>query len=181
MSEPSRVGPWDRVFFALWPDGALRRRLARLVDRVTDACGGRGIRVDRLHLTLVFVGEVERERVDFLRALAASVVAPRIELTLDVLGYWRHNLIAWVGPSVVPEGLILLVRALEERLSAEGYSFDRRPYVPHVTLARNARCRGAQVLEEAIAWTAEEFVLARSVRGEEGASYEVVDRWPLGG
>ncbi|PZP61768.1 MAG: hypothetical protein DI596_04550, partial [Azospira oryzae] len=50
-------------------------------------------------------------------------------------------------------------------------------------LARNARCRGAPVLEEAIAWTAEEFVLARSVRvrGEEGASYEVVDRWPLGG
>uniref|UniRef100_UPI002FDC87E7 2'-5' RNA ligase family protein n=1 Tax=Pelomicrobium sp. TaxID=2815319 RepID=UPI002FDC87E7 len=75
--------PRDRLFFALWPDEALERRLVRLVDRVVLACGGRGVPAGKLHLTLVFLGDVERERVAPLRALAASVDGPQVELTLD--------------------------------------------------------------------------------------------------
>jgi 2'-5' RNA ligase len=171
----------DRLFFALWPDEALERRLMRLVDRVVLACGGRGVAAGKLHLTLVFLGDVERERVAPLRALAASVNGPQVELTLDRLGYWHHNLIAWAGTSAVPEALAGLVAALEARLRAAGYAFDRRPYVPHVTLARNARCRGRLTLEEPLLWRADEFVLVRSTRGNGTTHYEAIGRWPLGG
>ncbi len=171
----------DRVFFALWPDEGLRRQLARLVEQVILACGGRGVAPEKLHLTLVFLGDVERERLEPLRALAASVRGSRFDLSLDRLGYWRHALIAWAGTSVVPEALAGLVAALEERLSAAGYAFDRRPYVPHVTLARKARCQGSLTLKEPIFWRADAFVLVRSLQGNRRTDYEVIDHWPLGG
>lgn len=181
MSGPPEPILRDRVFFALWPDEGLQRRLARLVDQVVLACGGRGVQAGKLHLTLVFLGDVERERLEPLRALAASVNAPRVELTLDRLGYWRHHLIAWAGASTVPEALAGLVAGLEERLSAAGYAFDRRPYVPHVTLARKARCRESLTLEEPLLWRADEFVLVRTMRGNGSTHYETIGRWPLGG
>lgn len=171
----------DRVFFALWPDEGLQRQLARLVDQVILACGGRGVLAGKLHLTLVFLGDVEQERLEPLRTLAASVRAPRVELTLDRLGYWRHHLIVWAGASTVPESLAALVTGLEEQLAAAGYAFDRRPYVPHVTLARKARCRGNLTLKEPLLWRADAFVLVRSVQSRGATDYEVIGRWPLEG
>lgn len=171
--------PAARVFFALWPDARVRGELARSARALQAGCGGRGLRATNLHLTLVFVGDVAVARLPALCEAAAAVRGAAVDMTVDRAAYWAHNRIAWVGPGQTPAPLAALVAGLEAALDGAGFGFDRRPYVPHVTLVRNARCRGEPVIDQPIAWRAGEFVLAQSLRNEGGAAYGVVGRWPL--
>jgi 2'-5' RNA ligase len=70
-------------------------------------------------------------------------------------------------------------------LSAAGFALDARPHVPHVTLARNARCDGLPErisgLATPIRWRVDEFTLVESVLPAAGARYRVLARWPLRG
>lgn len=169
------------MFFALWPAPAVRGKLDQAGRKLRVACGGRQMRANNLHLTLVFLGNVELSRLEALRAVAGEVRAAPFGLTLTRLGWWKHNRVAWAAPDVTPEPLAELVAQLQDGLRRAGFAFDDRPaYVPHVTLLRNARCE----IEEwppfgPLEWAAGEFVLVRSVTREEGATYEAIGRWTL--
>lgn len=168
-----------RLFFALWPDGRTCEALDNAGRQLHSACGGRRTRRETIHITLVFLGDVFVERIDELRALAAQVSAPRFELVLTKLGWWKHNRVAWAAPNDVPTGLVALVQGLESTLKSNNFQLDVRPYLPHVTLARKANCRETPLLEADIVWRVEEYVLVRSVTDASGAAYEVIGRWPL--
>ena len=55
------TGRTVRVFFAIWPDNAAQKQLAALAKQLQaeSLCGGRKIKPENIHLTLVFVGEVD--------------------------------------------------------------------------------------------------------------------------
>lgn len=168
-----------RVFFALWPDGQVRRQLARAAIALHKACGGRGTRAETIHLTLVFLGEVEAKRLDALHTAAAAINGRRFCIELDRLGHWKHNRIAWAAPRQCPIELTSLVDALRDGLSGEGFRFDRRSYSPHITLVRKALCREMAPLPETIRWEVSEFVLVQSALASGGSVYTVIGRWPL--
>lgn len=134
-----------------------------------------------IHLTLVFVGSVAAQRVPELKRLAASVVTPAVELTIDDLHYWRHNRIAWAGTRDVPGALAMLVEQLAGRLRQAGFTIDERPYVPHITLVRDARRAPASRMLEPIAWHADDFALVESLRRDNRTVYEILASWPLAG
>lgn len=171
-----------RLFFALWPDAAVCGALDRVGRRLHDACGGRRMRRDNIHLTLVFLGNVEIARLDALRAVADGVASPPFVMILNRLGWWRHNKVAWAAPDAAPEALQALVTQLQDGLRAAGFAFDDRPvYAPHITLLRNARCEKTEwPVFDLLTWGTREFVLVRSVTREEGATYEAIGRWTLG-
>ena len=174
------MAPTARLFFAIWPDAAARARLYAHAQALHKDCGGRPMRRDNLHLTLVFLGTVPRTQIAHIEAVAARCGGPRFELALDTTGYWRHNRIVWAAPAVVPAPLRGLVVSLESGLAASGCTFDRRPYAPHLTLIRNARePRPLPAFE--LAWPVAEFTLVESTRYERGARYDAIARWPLGG
>jgi 2'-5' RNA ligase len=64
-------------------------------------------------------------------------------------------------------------------LEQTGIPFDKRPYVPHVTLLRKAGRGPEKGGLPGAEWTVKEFVLVRSVPDREGAAYEVIGRWSL--
>ncbi len=168
-----------RLFFALWPSKAISANLAEAGKNLHEICGGRRTRMDTIHLTLAFLGEVEPERIDDLRALAGEIRAPAFGFNLTRFGWWPHNRIVWAAPAETPAELTLLVDALKEGLLGAGFRFDAKPFVPHITLLRKADCRRNPLPAGEIEWRAEDFVLVRSVPGESGSAYEVVGRWPL--
>ncbi|HSO07175.1 MAG TPA: RNA 2',3'-cyclic phosphodiesterase, partial [Pelomicrobium sp.] len=127
-----------RVFFALWPDASTRRALDQAACAIHSHCGGRAMRAPNIHLTLVFVGDVPALRLPELCAAAAAVEGAAVDMIVDRAVFWPRQRIAWVGPAQTPAALAQLVAALEERLAQGGFAFDRRPYLPHVTLVRNA-------------------------------------------
>lgn len=175
QTEPAQT---PRLFFAIWPGATQRSALNQLARNLHGGCGGRVVRRDNLHLTLVFLGNVEREKIPQLKALAVPWRVLRFDLEFGVTGYWRHNHIVWAAPVAIPQQLNDLVAALEGVLENAGIGFDRRPYAPHVTLIRNAREPG-ELPHFASRWEISDFALMQSTRDDRGSRYEVVASWPL--
>lgn len=170
-----------RLFFALDPSPALRRRLdaQRALWREDDHT--RFGAASRLHLTLVFMPRVEPAAVARLLDAGAAVArsAQACVLRLDHAEVWPDNGIAHLAPSVVPPALRALREALLDAVLAAGVTADRRPWRPHVTLARNAL--GAKPPAAGFAaedWRVRGFSLLRS-RAADGP-YGELGRWRLG-
>jgi 2'-5' RNA ligase len=169
-----------RVFFALWPDERVREQFMQWAKLLHETCGGSITRPGNLHITLAFLGNVVSSRLDELKLLAAKLGGgSAFSLNFAAPGYWRHNRIAWAAPDETPQDLSDLVKKLECSLQIAGFSFDERPYAPHLTLLRKARWDPPPRPLKNINWVINEFVLVRSNRTESVSEYEVIGRWPL--
>lgn len=143
-------------------------------------CGGRALPARNIHLTLVFLGEVARERLPRLEALAAAVTVPRFEIRVDHVGYWRHNRVVWAGVERGAAELEALAVGLKQALAGNDFDFDNRAHVPHVTLLRNARRAPAAPAVRPVAWPVTGHALVESVPLERAKLYRVLRIWPLG-
>jgi len=181
-----------RVFFAIWPDAAAQKRLAELAEQLEVVCDGRKARVENIHLTLVFLGEVSVSQLDALCQAANEVRgagAQAFDFAVEEVHCWKHNRIAYAGTAKVPQGLLDLVNALQRALFAAGFAFDRQAYVPHITLVRKARCpapsielrTGLPELAQPIVWPVREWVLVKSGQANGRSGYTPIGRWPLAG
>ncbi len=168
-----------RVFFALWPEAKLQRALHRLAMEYQPRCEARVMRADNLHMTLLFLGEMERARLPQLIEAAGKVSVPSFGLVLDRLSFWRHNRIGYAASQEKVPALDQLVVALQQELMAAGFQFDRREFKTHVTLLRNVR----QILESQVVapmtWPVDAFVLVESVATDRGVRYQILQQWPL--
>jgi 2'-5' RNA ligase len=167
-----------KLFFALWPDAGTRAALNKAGKRLHKSWGGRRMHSHGLHLTLAFLGDTAMTRLDELRQLAATLAGEAFTLSLDRPGCWQHNHVGWLGASEPPAALGQWVSNLTAALQTARFSFDPRPFVPHVTLLRNARCTAPPVCQ-AVVWRARHFALLASRRMESGGGYEVLEEWPL--
>lgn len=169
-----------RVFFALWPDDAERAALALWQPPLQQLCSGRAMAADKLHNTLVFLGEVASERLEGLQLAAQEVSGAAFQLSFDTARYWGHNHIVYAAPGVVPAKLAQLVSDLEQRLRHHRFKFDPRSYKPHVTLLRGAQWSDSPLpAMPQVLWKMRDFALVQSTSDRQGARYEVLARFPL--
>jgi len=169
-----------RLFFAFWPTAAERTAMAEWQLPLRELCGGRLMRADTLHTTLVFLGDVAEHRLQALCLAAQEVSCSKFELILKAVHYWGHNHIAYAAPDAVPPQLAELVHELERSLRKHHFHFEARPYKPHVTLLRNAQWSDAHLPPmKAVRWQVDDFVLVQSLHDEQGAKYEVLANFPL--
>jgi 2'-5' RNA ligase len=173
--------PTLRLFFALWPSSSECFALSAWHSPLRKLCGGRVMRTDTLHSTLVFLGDVEESRLEALRLVAQEVNSRSFELKLTTAHYWGHNHIVYAAPDATPPQLAELVHALEALLRKHRFHIENRTYKPHVTLLRNAQWSDAPLpAMPAVSWKFNDFVLVQSLRDEEGAPhYGVLARFPL--
>jgi 2'-5' RNA ligase len=180
---PDSTGLTDkaRVFFALWPEPDCQARCAEAAVRLQARHGGRKTRAPSVHLTLVFVGAVERAALPRLIEAGDAARGPAFRIDFDRAACWRHNHIVYLAPAEAPVALFDLVARLEQQLSEHGIVFDRRAYAPHVTLLRHAECRDprSHPLDAPIAWSTREFVLVESRLAPEGSGYLPLARFSL--
>ena len=177
MSVPE---PAWRLFFALDPSPALRERLAAHSGRWDWDARARPTAARRLHLTLVFMPQVDPARVgELLRVGAAAAASGRgCRLVLDQAEVWPAGGIAHLAPSRIPPALQALHDALLAGALAAGMPADSRAWRPHLTLGRKARPEQAPGSFEPLAWQVRGFSLQRSRLGS--GRYEVLARWRLG-
>jgi len=169
-----------RLFFALWPQAAECAALAAWQAPLHGLCGGRAMRPETLHCTLVFLGNVAAHRLEELVLAAREVVMPPFTLELDAARYWKHNHIVYAAPLSPPPELSGMVAKLEGALHKRGFRFDARDHRPHVTLLRHAQWTDASLpAMPSVRWHGREFVLVESVCGEQGARYKVLARFPV--
>lgn len=168
------VGDKRRVFFALWPDADTAARIdAAAAALVRD---GRRIRVDKLHMTLAFVGAVDAPVVERLVAQAGDIAAAPFRLRLDHGGYFRRPRILWLGPSKIPDQLALLAVAVA---AVAGQTADSQHFRPHVSLARRASPPDSRCRLEPVVWDVDSFCLVESGSNGAPGDYRVLRRWQL--
>jgi 2'-5' RNA ligase len=171
----------QRVFFALWPDAATREAIESFTRDAVAECGGKPVATDKFHMTLRFIGAADAGAMSRMRRAAERVHTEPLRFKLDQLGFWPEPAVFWLGCRKAPDMLLRLVVNLNTELGSEGFLVETRPFKPHVTLARHARRAPEMELHEPVEWVSDRFVLVGSRTDENGATYTVLDEWPLDG
>jgi len=152
-----------RLFLALWPDEPVRAELAAWRDAWRWPSNATPVRREHLHVTLHFIGNVEHDRIDALRAALQVPFAP-FELAFGKAALWQHG-IAVLEPELVPDELPRLHSALGAALDAAALPLEQRIYRPHVTMARRAANAGAPAAGPALRWAVTGYALVESRQG----------------
>lgn len=111
----------------------------RLGQLVADAPRGvRSVRPAQLHLTLHFLGDVEDEPRTALQEALGCVRQEPFSIAIRGTGVFPPRgrpTVLWAGVADSPP-LMALHAALAAAIESSGLAVERRPFVPHVTLAR---------------------------------------------
>jgi len=177
-------GDTHRLFFALWPDDAIRARIGDAATQLQarHAPRGRWLAPHRYHLTLQFLGDFDAlppDLVDAACAAADTLRLPAFDLPLDRAGSFRGSRVWWLGCEKIPDGLQELWHDLGLALAKVGIRIKgSHVLTPHVTLLRDATAVLPATPVAPITWPVREFVLIHSQLGSRNA-YHSVGRWPL--
>src|SRR5690349_3669210 len=125
-----------RLFFALQPAPELGARILAGAAPLLAELGAQATPVSNLHATLCFLGAVEPDRLDAVRAAAQKVRAPRCQTEFDTFEYWEKPRIIVAGASRESPATMSLSARLHEAMSAAGFVPDAKPFRAHLTLAR---------------------------------------------
>jgi RNA 2',3'-cyclic 3'-phosphodiesterase len=200
-----------RTFVAIDPSAAQRAALDEVVARVArrlaevrgaappDADPVRWTPTDQAHLTLAFLGHVERWRLGAIRERLTDVAAQRAPFALGLgdVGAFpdvARPRVVWVGIREGAEATIALASEVRRALEPLGFDLPSEPFRPHLTLGRVRRSAGADdrralahVLasepaagDDTVVTTVRELTLVASRVGAAGATHTVMHRWPLG-
>jgi 2'-5' RNA ligase len=174
-----------RLFVALKPPPPMRSALLAAMGGVP---GARWQSDDQLHLTLRFVGEVDRHQAEDIAAALGGVRHPPVDFALAGLGSFdRRDRMdtLWVGISPHDE-VRSLHDAVARALARAGVPPEGRAFLPHITIARFSRGAAPRGLIPAgdltpapIAARCDHFLLYESTLGAEGSTYTAVERYRL--
>lgn len=124
-----------RLFVALDLPPEVKTRLSGLAGGLP---GVRWVPPENYHLTLRFIGQVNRPEAEEVDEALAAIRARPFELTLSGLGIFERQgrpTALWVGVERTP-GLQHLQNKVETALQRAGFEPEKRRFAPHVTLAR---------------------------------------------
>ena len=178
-----------RLFIAIRPPDEV---CDLLLDTMEGVDGARWQDFDNLHLTLRFLGEVERPLADDLALELGRIAASPFPLTINGIGHFDasrrsgsspHALWARIAEAPQLEALRLKV---DRACIQVGLPADDRRFVPHITVARLNRSSGdigpwmaAHGRLHAGPWQVDHFALFESHLGASGSRYEEIVRYPL--
>ncbi|WP_423823329.1 RNA 2',3'-cyclic phosphodiesterase [Salinisphaera sp. SPP-AMP-43] len=169
MSDVDKA-PTQRLFFTAWPPPLVADQVAERA-RVLDLAG-RAVPRDKLHLTLAFHGRCDVGQRLRLIEMADAIVLRPFELVFDRLDCFVRPRIVWLGVSEIPTTL----SELAEKLAGE--RVDRRGFVPHISVMRDAEPVAARAIEP-IVWPVADFALVESGAHGQPGGYRTLARWAL--
>lgn len=185
-----------RLFVALEVPEVVRREVARRVAGLRDRLPrARWVDSEVMHLTLLFLGQVEEAQVPALEGALAAAFAKHAPMELRLAGGGtfpprRPARVAWIGMEAPEELAALQADATAAATASIGFEPEDRPYHPHVTLARcepfwprDAADKFSAAFPGAVGqpWVADRGVLFESKLSPRGARYREAAILPLTG
>lgn len=198
MREETDLGdkPW-RVFCAVALPRDLCDRMIAHINGIRDAvpdARASWSRVDNIHLTLKFLGDISLLQVERISEAASRSVkdfAP-FRIVLEQTGVFpKHSQprVLWIGINDLQGKLGELHARLEAESEKAGFPGESRPFHPHLTLARLRKPQDASRLAaahnalefEPAEIAVSELLVIRSELSREGSKYRTISRHPIGG
>jgi len=131
-----------RVFLAAELSSDLRQKVVELQRQLRDTLPEvNWVLPESIHLTLKFLGYVDAAMVEKLLPALEPVGSIQASLTLAIQGlgvfpHIRRPRILWIGCAGAIPSLVKLVSRIEGALEPLGFPLEKKPYHPHLTLAR---------------------------------------------
>jgi RNA 2',3'-cyclic 3'-phosphodiesterase len=134
-----------RLFIAIELDGTAREAIAaeqkRIASSMRDARGSlKWVRPEQMHLTIVFIGEVDEARAaSIVEVVCRPVAAVPFDLVFQGAGVFPPHgapRVLWIGVSRGLAELTDLQREMASRVANCGMELESRPFHPHLTLGR---------------------------------------------
>lgn len=177
-----------RLFVAVTPPEEIRHLLVR---RYMDIERAKWVTMERLHVTLRFLGEVDDAVAERIRSHLREVASTGAPFEIRVSGvgtFGRPARVLWAGIEP-PEGITRLATAVEEAVVRAGVSPESRAFSPHLTLARLKQSPPVMVrrfLEhnrglDLPPFSVRDFRLYSSVLSPSGPTYRPLEAYPLAG
>jgi 2'-5' RNA ligase len=144
-----------------------------------------------MHLTLKFLGDVEREQIEQFTKLLTPIAEITHGFPLRIVGTGafpspRRPRVFWAGISA-PDELMVLQRRIDEAAQSLGFPAEERDFKPHLTVARIKDPMGKKRITDAFLrfkvrsenFDVTCFSLMRSHLKSDGARYEELVNFPL--
>ena len=169
----------------------LEEHILKLRQAVPDAAASWS-RVENIHLTLKFFGNVELDRIPVISAAATRTVAEFSPFSVGIgnTGVFpkpSRAQVLWIGVSDPSGKLSALQERFENECVAEGFTKEDRAYRPHLTIARIRRPEGARHLADTHLQMnfpttnidLNELILFRSELSPKGSKYTRISTHPI--
>ncbi len=166
----------------------LQEHIAGLRKEVPDAAASWS-RVENIHLTLKFFGNVELDRIPTISAAAtrATEQFSMFQIGIGNTGVFpraSRAQVLWIGVSDPSGQLSALQKRFEDESVAAGFPKEERAYKPHLTIARLRKPEAArrladshlQMTFEPIEIPAHELIVFRSELSSKGSRYTAISR-----
>jgi len=185
-----------RCFIAIDIGEEVRDNLADLQKQLKQTTGtGKGVKWTRpgsIHLTLKFLGEIERKESESVCKAVEKTASAHEKFDLQVEGVGsfggKKPRVLWAGCNEGSEQLKKLQIALGDELEKSGWAKDKRDFSPHLTLCRIKSGKEgkklAKVPDEYKDWalgkiSVDELVVYESELTPKGAVYTVLGSYEL--
>ena len=174
-----------RLFVAIRPPEHVRDLL---IDAMDDSPDFRWQDDEQLHVTLRFIGEVDRPVADDLADAFGRIRAERFRLRSAGAGRFEQRSSGALWAGVEPKAPVAALAAKIERVCQQvGLEPERRAFHPHITLARWKGRRSREVADflerrrdlSSPPFDVTEFILFESRLSRHGAHYEEVASYAL--
>ena len=175
-----------RSFIAVEIPDAIRQKLREFLRELRDTGADvKWVRPEGMHLTLKFLGAVERDLLEKVSLSLGPVVEKfdPFELKAEGAGCFpslRNPRVVWAGLTD-PEGAVVrLQREIETTTAGLGFPSEERSFKPHLTLGRVRSPKGKNSLTQTVerqinlgfgSFRVERVILFRSDLRPEGAVY----------
>jgi 2'-5' RNA ligase len=174
-----------RLFVAIRPPEPIRDLLIDAMDETSDF---RWQSDEQLHLTLRFIGDVDRPVADDVADALGRIRSDRFQIRVKGVGRFEQRNAGALWAGVEPkEPLAALAAKVERACQSVGLEPERRAFHPHITLARwkGRRTREVESFLERRSglvsppFAVDRFILFESRLSRHGAHYEEVASYPL--
>ena len=145
-----------RLFVAVKFTDEVKSRIRSVQEQLrSQASRGSFSRPENFHLTLAFLGETPKEKLEALSQIMEEIQRfqpASFDISFNHAGFFTHSRkgLWWLGADKNSPGLPLLEsihRQLIDRLDKEGFSVDKRPFNAHITLAREVKHTSPIILD----------------------------------
>jgi len=169
-----------RLFVAIRPPEHIRDLL---IDAMDDSPDFRWQDDEQLHLTLRFIGEIERPVANDLADALARIRSAAFKLRIVGAGRFEQRHAGALWAAVEPKEPVAALAAKAERVCQQvGLEPERRAFHPHITLARWKGRRSREVRDylerhrglSSEPFPVDRFALFESHLSKHGAHYEEV-------
>ncbi len=179
-----------RAFIAIELPSELKEKIDGTISELEDAdfCEAKWVSEQQLHLTIKFLGEINKEQAEKVKAVLLAITKSTKSFTIQLEGLGHFNQrVLWVGGSSDQQAESL-ANKIDFELGKLGFPKEAREFSIHLTLARIKKVYNWAKMKQILAenetkdfgsFKVDKIKLIESVLSAEGPTYKTIGEFNL--